>query len=54
MAEHVKEVDEPRRQPELPAGWVVRCQICRTVHRPEDSILCRVCGEPVIVWGWAP
>jgi hypothetical protein len=30
------------------------CQICGTRRRPEDSILCRVCAEPVLLWGWAP
>lgn len=30
------------------------CQICGARWRPEDSILCRACGEPVLLWGWAP
>lgn len=30
------------------------CQICGTRRRPEDSIFCRECAEPVLLWGWAP
>ncbi len=30
------------------------CQICGTRRRPEDSIFCRGCAEPVLLWGWAP
>ncbi len=30
------------------------CQICGTRWRPGDSIVCRVCAEPVLLWGWAP
>ena len=37
-----------------PAEPPARCQVCGAVARPQDPILCRVCGEPVIVWGWAP
>ncbi len=39
---------------EAPAEPQAACQICGATHRAEDPILCRVCGEPVIVWGWAP
>ncbi len=55
MPDPVKDIGEDALlPPELPPGWTVKCQVCGTVHEPEDSILCRVCGEPVIVWGWAP
>ena len=30
------------------------CQICGAARESGDPILCRVCGEPVIAWGWAP
>lgn len=30
-----------------------RCQICGAPHEAAESILCRVCGEPVLLWGWA-
>ena len=36
--------------PDLP----VKCQVCGTLRQPKDSTFCRACGEPVIVWGWAP
>lgn len=36
--------------PSPPGG---RCQICGTPHQATESILCRVCGEPVLRWGWA-
>lgn len=30
-----------------------RCQICGAAQEAADSILCRVCGEPVLRGGWA-
>ena len=36
------------------AEFLARCQLCGAAREREDPILCRVCGEPVIVWGWAP
>ncbi len=54
MAGRVKDIEDPPRQPEVPPDWAVKCQVCGTVRQPKDSILCRVCGEPVIIWGWAP
>ena len=30
------------------------CQICRAPHAPDDPVLCEICGEPVLRWGWAP
>jgi len=38
-----------------PAEPAAACQVCGTpAAAPKDSIFCRVCGEPVIVCGWAP
>jgi hypothetical protein len=38
-----------------PTGPAATCQVCGTPAATHpDSIFCRVCGEPVIVWGWAP
>jgi len=38
-----------------PAEPMAACQVCGArVPLPQESIFCRVCGEPVIVWGWAP
>ncbi|HEU5322081.1 MAG TPA: hypothetical protein VFX28_14860 [Methylomirabilota bacterium] len=31
-----------------------RCQVCGAPHAPADSIFCRACGEPVLLWGWVP
>lgn len=31
-----------------------RCQICGAPHTFDEPVLCRVCGEPVLLWGWAP
>ena len=45
---------DTRPPAEVPAEPPARCQVCGAVRKPEDPILCRVCGEPVIVWGWAP
>ena len=41
----------PARDPAEPQAT---CQVCGAARKPQDPILCRVCGEPVIVWGWAP
>jgi hypothetical protein len=37
--------------PPAPLG---RCQICGAPHGFDEPILCRGCGEPVLLWGWAP
>ncbi len=38
-----------------PAEPAAACQVCGTpAAAPKGSIFCRVCGEPVIVCGWAP
>jgi hypothetical protein len=38
-----------------PAEPAAACQVCGTpAAAPQGSIFCRVCGEPVIVCGWAP
>ena len=50
----VKDVEDPSRIEELLVSERVKCQQCGTLRQPKDSILCRVCCEPVIVWGWAP
>jgi hypothetical protein len=31
-----------------------RCQVCGAPHGADEPILCRVCGEPVLLLGWAP
>lgn len=31
-----------------------RCQICGAPHTFDEPVLCHVCGEPVLLWGWAP
>jgi len=45
--------DARTRAPD-PAEPPVNCQVCGAARAPRDPIFCRVCGEPVIVWGWAP
>ncbi|MBI4635509.1 MAG: hypothetical protein HY727_04080 [Candidatus Rokubacteria bacterium] len=52
---------DAKRLPEAPAGveetpvdLPQTCQICGATHWPDEPILCRICGEPVLVWGWAP
>jgi hypothetical protein len=32
----------------------LRCDCCGTERRPEDAILCAICGEPVLGDGWTP
>jgi hypothetical protein len=44
----------PAPEPEAPAEPPGTCQVCGARRRPEDPTHCRVCGEPVINWGWAP
>ena len=43
-----------RRPNQDQAKPLATCQVCGAAHSPEEFIFCRVCGEPVIVWGWAP
>ena len=50
----VKDIEDPPRIEEIPVDWPVKCQVCGTLRQPVESILCRACGEPAIVWGWAP
>jgi hypothetical protein len=48
--------DEPRDRAPVatpPSPWP-RCQVCGAPHALDEPILCRVCGEPVLLWGWAP
>lgn len=40
--------------PPAPAEPPPACQVCGAAREPQESIFCRVCGEPVIAWGWAP
>jgi hypothetical protein len=42
------------KRAQYPAEPLATCQVCGTAHRPDEFIFCSVCGEPVIVWGWAP
>ncbi len=54
-ASNIDQKPEPRvPAPEPAAEPDGTCQVCGTPRLPEDSILCRACGEPVIVWGWSP
>jgi len=46
-----RDAPRPRQDPPAP---LVKCQVCGAAHAPEEFVFCRVCGEPVIVWGWAP
>jgi hypothetical protein len=41
----------PRQEPPEP---LAACQVCGAAHTPDEFIFCSVCGEPVIIWGWAP
>lgn len=34
--------------------WIVRCQVCGASQPPGAPVFCHACGEPVLVWGWAP
>ena len=34
--------------------WVVTWQVCGARQRPGSPTFCHACGEPVLVWGWAP
>ncbi|MDO8478743.1 MAG: hypothetical protein Q7W02_21600 [Candidatus Rokubacteria bacterium] len=45
---------DTRTRAQDPAEALVNCQVCGAARTPQDSIFCRVCGEPVIVCGWAP
>ena len=55
MTEPAPTTDRDTRAPaQDPAEPPAHCQVCGAARAPRDSILCRVCGEPVIVWGWAP
>ncbi len=52
-------MNEPRGTPsplldDRPDELPVTCPICGTTHWPEDPVLCRTCGEPVLLGGWAP
>jgi len=47
---------ERERMPEAPEAISpppARCQVCGAPHEAAESILCDVCGEPVLRWGWA-
>ena len=45
---------DTRRPRQDPAEPLAICQVCGAAHGPDEFIFCGVCGEPVIVWGWAP
>lgn len=44
----------PRRLAQEPPEPLAVCQVCGAGHTADEFIFCSVCGEPVIVWGWAP
>jgi hypothetical protein len=46
--------DLERETTATPAEPLGRCQICGAPHAFDEPVLCRVCGEPVLLWGWAP
>ena len=52
MSEHDDHVSESAAAAR-PSPWP-RCQVCGAPHTLDDPVLCRVCGEPVLLWGWAP
>jgi hypothetical protein len=37
----------------LPSPWP-HCQVCGAPHTLDEPIVCPACGEPVLLWGWAP
>jgi hypothetical protein len=45
------EIDAEARTTDAPDG---RCQLCGAPHDAAEPILCSVCGEPVLLLGWAP
>lgn len=45
---------DARRREDDPAEPLATCQVCGAAHTPDEFIFCSVCGEPVIIWGWAP
>jgi hypothetical protein len=53
MRDGEREPRIPRSMP-TPVPPPGRCQVCGAPHAAEEPILCRVCGEPVLLWGWAP
>jgi hypothetical protein len=46
-----RDTETTRTAPVPPPG---RCLLCGAPHRADEPILCSVCGEPVLLWGWAP
>jgi hypothetical protein len=46
-----RDAQRPRQHPAEPLAI---CQVCGAAHGPDEFIFCSVCGEPVIIWGWAP
>lgn len=34
--------------------WIVTCQVCGQPQPADAPTFCPACGEPVLVWGWAP
>ena len=43
-----------RHRVQDPPEPLAACQVCGAAHTPDEFIFCSVCGEPVIIWGWAP
>jgi hypothetical protein len=55
MTQPAATTDRDTRKPDqAPPAPLATCQVCGVAHSPEDFMFCRVCGEPVIIWGWAP
>jgi hypothetical protein len=55
MSKAAGEIKDPDPvEPPPVVVWPVRCQVCGVVQRPERPTVCQVCGEPVLVPGWAP
>jgi hypothetical protein len=46
--------DVVRETPVIRPEPLGRCPICGTPHTFDEPVLCRACGEPVLLWGWAP
>lgn len=45
---------DARKRVQDPPEPLATCQVCGAAHTRDEPIFCSVCGEPVIVWGWAP
>jgi len=54
MVDPLRETNTSLTIEEPPPEPLGRCQVCGAPHAVADPILCPRCGEPVLLWGWAP